>query len=180
MSSPTPFPILIPRASVHARIGELARALASEYAKDPPCVIAVLEGARTFAEHLTKLLPGRPDYHAVRASSYGDGMVSSGRVAIASGVPPVQDRRVLLLEDIVDTGRTIDKLRTWLLTHGAKDVKVAALLSKPSRRVVDVELDWVGFEIPDEFVIGFGMDAAGKYRELPDVAIYKEQAQASS
>lgn len=167
--------MLLGRDTILARCHELARAIAAEYTAQPPCIVAVLEGARTFTEQLTKLLPGRPRYHEVRASSYGAGTVSSGKVVVTGSAPPVAGQRVLLVEDIVDTGRTIDKLRAWLLELGAVDVRVATLLSKPSRRVVTVPLDYVGFEIPDEFVIGYGMDYAGKYRELPDVVIYQPQ-----
>ena len=78
----------------------------------------------------------------------------------------------MLIEDIVDTGRTIAALREWLAARGARSVRVVTLLSKPSRRVVDVDVEHIGFEIPDEFVLGFGMDLDGRYRELPDVVIY--------
>ncbi|MBM3962926.1 MAG: hypothetical protein FJ306_13645 [Planctomycetes bacterium] len=85
---------------------------------------------------------------------------------------PVDGRDVLLLEDIVDTGRTIDALKRHFLAGGARSVRVASLLSKPSRRVVAVDVDFLGFEIPDEFVVGFGMDLDGRFRELRDVVVY--------
>ena len=138
-------------------------------------MVAVLEGARTFADQLCRKLPGKPRHHGIRASSYGSGTVSSGRVeVVATEELPVKDRVVLVIEDIVDTGHTAQKLREHLMELGASEVKSVTLLSKPSRRVVHIELDWVGFEIPDEFVIGFGMDADGKYRELDHIAVYKQ------
>ncbi len=168
-----PFRVLIAHDAILRRVHELARMVAHDHPDEPPCLIAVMEGARTFARAMQRLLPGQPQVHEIRASSYGDGTVSSGTVKVLTGHDvPVEGRDVLILEDIVDTGRTIAALREHLLASGARSLAVAALLNKPSRRVVPVELRYVGFEIPDEFVIGYGLDFAGKYRELPDVAIY--------
>ena len=138
----------------------------------------MIEGARPFARLLQRLLPGQPPLHEVRASSYGAGTQSSGTVRLSGtdGVP-AHGRDVLLLEDIVDTGRTIAALRQHFLAAGATHCRVATLLSKPSRRVVDLDLDYVGFEIPDEFVLGFGMDLDGRYRELPDVVVYEAEVE---
>ncbi|MEZ6037792.1 MAG: phosphoribosyltransferase family protein, partial [Planctomycetota bacterium] len=107
-----------------------------------------------------------------------EGTQSTGQVkvsplgALQDGAS-VKDQHVVLLEDIVDTGRTIQALREHFLGAGAASVRVASLLSKPSRRVVEVEVEHIGFEIPDEFVIGFGMDLDGRYRELRDVVVYE-------
>ena len=169
------FPTLIARDVLNRRIAELAVELGTAFVDEPPCLVVVLEGARTFANQLCRRLPGKPEYHSIQASSYGSGTVSSGKVElVAAKQLPVKDRVVLLIEDIVDTGHTATKLRDHLLELGAREVEIVTLLSKPSRRVVDVELRWVGFEIPDEFVIGFGMDADGKYRELDHIAVYNE------
>ncbi len=170
---PEAFRVLIDRPTLLQRIAELAREVRAAFPAEPPCLVAVMDGARVFATELARHLPGFPAAHAVRASSYGHGTQSSGQVLLAASAIPVEGRPVVILEDIVDTGRTIDKLRTWLLAHGAVEVRVCTLLSKPSRRVVAVALDWVGFEIPDEFVIGFGMDVDGRYRDLPHVAVYR-------
>ena len=169
------FPTLIPSDVLRRRIADLAVEIGTAFPAELPCMVAVLEGARTFADHLCRKLPGKPRHHGIRASSYGSGTVSSGRVElVATEELPVKDRVVLVIEDIVDTGRTAQKLREHLLGLGANEVKIVTLLSKPSRRVVDIELAWVGFEIPDEFVIGFGMDADGRYRELDHIAVYKQ------
>jgi hypoxanthine phosphoribosyltransferase len=171
-----PFRVMIARELIARRIGELATAVAADHA-EPPCLVAVLEGARTFATALQARLPGRPVLHEIRASSYGDGMRSSGMVRVLTGHDvPVQDRDVLLIEDIVDTGRTVAALREHLLAAGARSFRVATLLTKPAHRCVEVEMDYTGFEIPDEFVIGFGMDLAGRFRELRDVAVFDEAA----
>ena len=169
-----PFRVMISREQIARRIAELATAIAADH-QEPPCLIAVLEGARTFARALQVRLPGRPMMHEIRASSYGDGMRSSGTVRVLTGHDvPVKGREVLLVEDIVDTGRTVAALREHLLAAGATGFRVASLLTKPAHRCVEVAIDYTGFAIPDEFVVGYGMDLAGRYRELADVAIYEE------
>ena len=100
--------------------------------------------------------------------------MSSGSVHVEGGEFPVEGKTVLIVEDIVDTGRTVQKLGEFFRARGAADVQVASLLSKPSRRVVEVPIEHLGFEIEDHFVIGFGMDVAGRYRELPEVVLYDE------
>lgn len=181
MNRPTPAPpfrVLLSHDQILRRTHELARAIAAAAGDEPPCLVVVIEGARTFARQLQQLLPGRPPLHEVRASSYGSGTTSSGVVRLAVGADvPCRDRDVLLLEDIVDTGRTVDALQRHFLAAGARSCRVATLLSKPSRRVVDVALDHVGFEIRDEFVIGYGMDLDGRYRELRDVVVYEPEVE---
>ncbi|MBL9076548.1 MAG: hypoxanthine phosphoribosyltransferase [Planctomycetes bacterium] len=170
-----PFRILLSRDQILRRTNELARTITEAVHGEPLCLVVVIEGARTFARQLQKLLPGNLPLHEVRASSYGSGTVSSGDVKLTVGLDvPCKDRHVLLLEDIVDTGRTIAALRTHFAAKGARSCRVATLLSKPSRRVVQVPLDYIGFEIPDEFVLGYGMDLDGRYRDIPDVVIYEK------
>lgn len=170
-----PFPVLIDRESLLVRIRELARAIAADYEDEPPLLVVVIEGARTFAHELARLLPGQPPLFEIRAASYGESTTSSGQVDVAGGDGlPCAGKQVLLLEDIVDTGRTIARLREWFLARGASGVRVASLLSKPSRRVVPVAVDYLGFEIDDCFVIGFGMDVGGRYRELPEVLVFEQ------
>jgi len=168
------FRTLIEADDIQRRIQELADQLAGRYL-EAPCLVAVMEGARMFASHLVRRLPWQAEVHEIRAKSYHEGTVSSGAVELLGGSEiPCAGRPVLLFEDIVDTGRTIARLREHFLAAGATDFVVASLLSKPARRVVEVQIDFLGFEIPDEFVIGFGMDLAGKYRELDRVAIFEE------
>jgi hypoxanthine phosphoribosyltransferase len=182
----TPFPpfrVLLSNDQILRRSHELARRIRADHADEPPMLVAVIEGARPFARLLQQAIPGSLPVHEVRASSYV-GTESSGQVTISVGRDlPVRGRSVLLLEDIVDTGRTIAALRQHYLAQGAKRVAVASLLSKPSRRVVEVEIEYLSFSIPDEFVLGFGMDLDGRYRELPDIVVYEravEQAFAAS
>ncbi len=166
------FRTLIATDTIERRIRELARDVAAAYPDQPPCVIAVIEGARVFARHLMRHLGWSTTVHEIRASSYGAGTISSGDVQVSGTVAPMRGQRVLLVEDIVDTGLSIARLFHELGDQGASDIEVVTLLSKPSRREVEVDLRFVGFEIPNEFVIGFGMDVAGRYRELDRVAIF--------
>jgi hypoxanthine phosphoribosyltransferase len=172
---PMQFPTLIAREVLNRRIAELAVEIATAFPEELPCLVAVLEGARKFADALCQRLPGKPGYHTICASSYGPGTISVGKVELlAPDELPVRGREVLLIEDIVDTGHTAERLYAHLEDLGAKKIHLVTLLSKPTRRQVDVELDWVGFEIPDQFVVGFGMDVDGRYRDLDHIAVYRE------
>jgi hypoxanthine phosphoribosyltransferase len=162
--------LLLYRGDLQRRIGELALSLSRTSGDDPPILVAVLEGARTFARHLVDRLPGRRPLFEIRASSYGKGTVSGVSVRIQGGEEiPVQGKQILLIEDIVDTGHTLHELLEHFSSRGAAGVQAVTLLSKPSRRVVPVDLPHVGFEIEDHFVVGFGMDLGGRYRDLPDI-----------
>lgn len=178
MTAFPPFRVLFSHDQIVRRTHELARAIAAAVRGEPLCLVAVIEGARPFARQLQKSLPFQLPLHEVRASSYGTGTTSAGVVQITGGpAAPCVDQHVLLLEDIVDTGGTVAALQRHFSAAGARSCRVATLLSKPSRRVADVRLDHVGFEIPDVFVIGFGMDVAGRYRELPDVVVYDAEVE---
>lgn len=181
MTTFPPFRVLFSHDQILRRCHELARTIEADRHHDggaPPCLVAVLEGARPFARVLQRLLPGNLPVHEIRASSYV-GQHSSGTVTVTGAPIPCRGQSVLLLEDIVDTGRTIAALREHFTAAGAARCRIATLLSKPSRRVVSVELDYVGFEIPDEFVLGFGMDLDGRYREMPDVVVYEAAVEAA-
>jgi len=169
-----PFPVLFSQEQIQRRTFELVREIQGVIDDEPPVLIAVIEGARPFARLIQQGLADGLPVHEVRAKSY-EGTESTGEVKITpvgGEAPDVRGKRVLLLEDIVDTGRTMAALREYYDDQGAAEVRVATLLSKPSRRVVDVQVEHIGFEIPDEFVLGFGMDLDGRYRELRDVVVY--------
>ncbi len=164
--------VFIPEVDLLTRIDELAREIAQTIEDDPPILVAVLEGARTFAGHLRARLPGRPRLFGIRASSYGAGTVTSGTVRIQHVEDiPVNGRALLLIEDIVDTGHTLHRLLDYFSSRGAADIAAVTLLSKPSRRVVPIALAHTGFEIEDRFVVGFGMDLDGDHRELPMIGV---------
>ncbi|MFO1052570.1 MAG: hypoxanthine phosphoribosyltransferase [Planctomycetota bacterium] len=167
------FDVLLGRDRILRRVAELAGAIRARH-RDPSrlCIVAVMEGARVFCRHLVPQLGTALRVHEIRAKSYL-GTSSSGTVSLSGAdALDVRGKEVLLVEDIVDTGRTIARLREHMASAGAASVEVVTLLSKPSRREVQVQVEWIGFEIEDHFVIGFGLDFDGLYRELPEVVIY--------
>lgn len=178
--SKPPFEVLLDRDTLLRKTAELGRDILAAY-PDPSSlvVVSIIEGARVFCRELMRHLPAGLEVHEIRASSYGAGTVSTGRVEVSGGDGiDCAGRTVLLVEDIVDTGRTIDRLRAHFTGAGAAQVAVVTLLTKPSRREVDVAIEHHGFEIDDHFVIGFGMDVAGRYRELPEIVLYDAAVEA--
>jgi hypoxanthine phosphoribosyltransferase len=158
------------------RIARRVRSLGTEISRtyagtDQPLVlIVVLKGAAVFASDLLRTLSIPAELEFVRASSYGTGKSSSGSVRLAHMVEgPLTGRHVLLVEDIVDSGRTIDVIRKRVRRHKPASIRLAALLDRRARREVEVPIDFTGFVIPDKFVIGYGLDYAGLYRELPSI-----------
>ncbi len=151
---------------------ELGRQISEVYADiDTPLVIvAVLKGATVFAADLLRTLSIPAELEFVRAASYGAGTASTGKVQIAHMVEgPLVGRHVLLVEDIIDSGRTVDAVVKHFRRMKPASLRVAALLDRPARREIEAKLDFVGFVIPDKFVIGYGLDYAGLYRELPGI-----------
>ncbi|HET7421878.1 MAG TPA: hypoxanthine phosphoribosyltransferase [Candidatus Dormibacteraeota bacterium] len=154
------------------RVHQMGRDISEVYANiDTPLVlVAILKGATVFAADLLRSLSIPAELEFVRAASYGAGTRSSGRVKIAHMVEgSLEGRHVLLVEDIVDSGRTIDTILKKFRRMRPASLRVAALLDRPARREIDVAIDFTGFVIPDRFVIGYGLDYAGLYRELPGI-----------
>jgi hypoxanthine phosphoribosyltransferase len=165
--------ILLPAEEIGRKVEELAREINQDYAGRRVTVVGVLKGAYVFVadllRHLDPLLEVRLDFISV--SSYGNAQKSSGEVRLLKDLEEsVEGKNVLLVEDIVDTGLTLDYLCRLLWARRPADLRVCVLLDKRSRRVVKVPLDYVGFIIPDRFVVGYGLDCAGMYRHLPYVA----------
>ena len=155
------------------RVRAMGREISAIYADlDQPLVmVVILKGAAVFASDLLRALSIPAELEFVRASSYGSGTASTGKVKFAHLVEgPLTGRHVLLVEDIVDSGRTVSVIESRLRRMNPASLRLATLLDRPARRVVDVKIDFTGFVIPDRFVIGYGLDYAGLYRELP--AIY--------
>lgn len=180
MSAAPPFRVLIPAWQLAERVAELAHDAARRFPASPPLLVVVADGARTFARALAAAMPWPVASIEVHASSYGAGTTSSGSVVLGEvEALHLRGRDLVVVEDIVDTGRTIERILAELRLAGARSIAVAALLSKPSRRVAAVPIDWIGFEVPDLFVIGYGMDVAGRWRELPDVVVYDPEREAA-
>ena len=165
--------VLFGQAALASRVAELGRSIGADYAGRPLTVLCVLKGASLFAADLVRAIPLPLRLEFLGVASYGSGTTSSGEVRITSDTgTPLHDRDVLVVEDIVDTGLTLNYLLNVLRARGPRTLKVAALLSKPSRRLVEVSVDYVGFTIEDHFVVGYGLDYNEKYRNLKDLVIY--------
>jgi hypoxanthine phosphoribosyltransferase len=165
--------VLLTHDAIAARVAEMGRQLSADYAGKELHVVGVLKGACTFMTDLCRAidLPLTLDYIAV--SSYGAATKSSGEVQLVKDLDRgLEGRDLLVVEDIVDTGLTLNYLLKVLRARGPRSVKVAALLSKPSRRLVETPLDYVGFSIEDHFVVGYGLDYNEKYRNLRDIVVY--------
>jgi hypoxanthine phosphoribosyltransferase len=165
--------VLLSFDKIQSRIQEMGKGIAADYAGREPHLVGVLKGACPFMTDLAQTidLPLTLDYIAV--SSYGKATKSSGEVKLVKDLDQGLDGRdLIVVEDIVDTGLTLNYLMNLLRARGPRTMKVAALLSKPSRRLVSVEVDYVGFTIEDEFVVGYGLDYNEKYRNLKDIMVY--------
>ena len=169
---PTPTP-LISAEQIQARVGELATALAHRIPDgEPPHLIGVLKGGFMFLADLVRALPRPVTVDFARLTSYGTGTTSSGEVQLLTAPHPVRDRHVVVVEDIVDTGLTLERLRQHLLADRPRSLTTVALLDKPSRRRSDVPIDLVGFTIEaDRFVVGYGLDLDQHHRQLPYIAV---------
>jgi len=169
--------ILISEQEIQARVRELGQQINAAYGDgDRLLLVCVLKGAFMFLADLVRHLEVRHEVDFMEISSYGAGTVSSGVVRILLDLEQnVEGRHVLIVEDIIDSGRTLDYITRNLQTRRPASVRVCTLLSKPSRREIDVPLAFVGFEIPDEFVMGYGLDYAEAYRNLPFIGVLKEE-----
>ena len=164
--------VLLSEEEVDARIAELGAQISKEYEGEEIVMICTLKGACFFARELAKRItvPVALDFMSV--SSYGNGSVSSGKIIMKKDLEEsIVGKNVIVVEDIVDTGRTLSYLMDNLKQRGPKSLKLCAMLDKPDRRVVDIKADYTGFEIPDLFVIGYGLDYAQRYRNLPYIGV---------
>ena len=163
--------VLFTAEQIAQRVAELGEAVRRDYAGKPLTVIAILHGSIGFVADLCEHLDDNLVVEMIQASSYGDGTESGGSVTISRyGQLAAAGRHVLLVDDIVDTGRTLDAVRAMAEGMGPLSVRACVLLDKPSRRQVDVTIDYRGFEVPDAFVVGYGLDHAGRHRDLPYIA----------
>lgn len=168
--------ILISEEEITSKIKEMAVAIDEDYRDREPLMLSVLTGSFMFASDLMRAVSIPVSISFIFASSYGSNTVSSEDVKIhtGKGFDPV-GKDIIIVEDIVDSGRTLKKIKEYLLNEGAKSVEVCTFLNKPSRRAVDIDVKYVGFEVPDEFVIGYGLDFDYKYRQYPFVGVLKRK-----
>lgn len=169
--------VLISEEELMAKVKELGKRISEDYKdKEDVLLIGVLKGAFIFMADLIRCIdiPLQVDFMAV--SSYGASTESSGVVRILKDLEQhVEGKNILIVEDIVDSGLTLSYLRKLLISRKPKSVKICSLLDKPSRRKVDLKVDYLGFEIPDDFVVGYGLDFDEKYRNLPHICILKPE-----
>jgi hypoxanthine phosphoribosyltransferase len=167
--------VLFSQEQIQERIKELGAQITRDYAGRNPLLIGVLKGACFFLSDLLRSIDTRLSIEFMAISSYGSSTRTSGEVRIMKDLDvPIEGRDILVVEDIVDTGLTLTYLLDNLKARGAASVKLAALLDKHDRREKEVPIDYLGFQIPDEFVVGYGLDYAERYRNLPFVAVLKD------
>ena len=164
--------VMLEEEVVNKRISELAKALSEEFEGEQLHLICILKGSIFFTCELAKRItvPVTMDFMSV--SSYGSGTTSSGNVIIKKDLDEdIEGKNVVVIEDIIDTGRTLESLLKLLKKRNPKKLKLCTLLDKPDRRIADVSVDYTGFVIPDEFVVGYGLDYDQRYRNLPYIGI---------
>lgn len=169
--------VMIDEAQLQARIAEIAAEITRDYEGEPDLLlICVLKGGYMFLSDLSRALARPHSLDFMGVSSYGSGTRSTGAVQIIMDLKaPIADRNVLIVEDIIDSGQTLQYLKRNLLSRGPRSLRIVTLLNKPSRREVEVPVDYVGFDIPDEFVVGYGLDFDEEYRNLPYIAVLKPE-----
>lgn len=164
--------VMITEEELDKRIRELGSQISADYEGESIFLVCILKGAAMFACELAKRITVPVTMDFMATSSYGSGTVSSGEVKIKKDLDlPMEGRNVLIVEDIIDSGNTLNFLSQLFRDRNAKSVRMCTMLDKPDRREVDVDVDYTGFTIPDEFVVGFGLDYDQKYRNLPYIGV---------
>ena len=172
--------ILLTEAELKERVAELGRQISEDFAGKEPIFVGVLKGCFIFMADLFRevTIHGSVDFMAV--SSYGNGTSTTGAVKINKDLSQdIENRDVIIVEDILDSGNTLYFLKNYFMTKGASSVTVVTLLDKPARRTKPIAADLAGFEVPDEFVVGYGLDYAQKYRNMPYIGVLKPEVYAN-
>lgn len=171
-----PIEPLLTEPQIQSKIDELAQSLSKVYGDEPVLLVAVLKGSIYFLTDLSRRLGLNFTLDFVQISSYGNGKSTSGVVQIVKDLDvSIEGKHVLIVEDIVDTGLTLRHLRELLSTRHPKSLRVVSLLTKPEARIAETPIEFVGFEIPNEFVVGYGLDYAERYRNLPYIAVLRDE-----
>ncbi|HRX14053.1 MAG TPA: hypoxanthine phosphoribosyltransferase [Eubacteriales bacterium] len=169
--------ILIDRETLSKRVDEMGKQISKDFAGKRPLIISILKGSWIFLADLIRAMDIDADVDFMAISSYGSGTNSTGEIKLIMDLNrSVKGRDVLIVEDIIDSGLTMDYMLKLLKARGANTVTIATLLSKPSRRKIQIPIDYVGFEIEDKFVIGYGLDFDEKFRGLKDIAVLRPEA----
>jgi hypoxanthine phosphoribosyltransferase len=168
--------VLVTEEQLRQRIGELGAELYRRFEGKNPLFLGVLKGSFIFMADLVRAAQVKSDVEFIAVSSYQNATVSSGRVQITHDLQQdITDRHVIIVEDILDSGNTLAFLKNYLLTKGAKDITIVTLLDKPARRTKAITADLAGFVVPDEFVVGYGLDYCQQYRNVPYIGVLKPE-----
>ncbi|MDO5549051.1 MAG: hypoxanthine phosphoribosyltransferase [Eubacteriales bacterium] len=168
--------VLFSEEEIAEKVKEIGAQISKDYAGKNPLIISVLRGSFVFMADLVRAITVPCEVDFLSVSSYGSGTVSSGEVKIVKDFEnSVADRHVIVVEDILDSGRTLSYLMNTLRTRGVASLSLCTFLDKPDRRVVPVEVDYCGFQVPDEFIVGYGLDYDQRFRNLPFVGILKPE-----
>ena len=168
--------VLYSEEQIKARVTEIGDALYEEFRDRNPLFLGVLKGSFVFMSDIVRACQIKSDVEFIAVSSYQNGTTSSGVVQITHDLQQdITDRELIVIEDILDSGNTLHFLKNYFLTKGAKSVTIVTLLDKPARRTKPITADYAGFEVPDEFVVGYGLDYAQQYRNLPYIGVLKPE-----
>ncbi len=168
--------VLISKEEIEGKVAELADELRRDYQDKHPLLIGALKGSFVFMSDLIRKLNIPVEIYFIMLSSYGAGRETSGKIKLLQRVKtPIRGRHVLVIEDIIDSGLTVRFLLDYLGRRKPSSLKLCTMFDKPSRRVVEIPIDYVGFTIPDAFVVGYGLDLDEKFRYLPDLCVLEEQ-----
>jgi hypoxanthine phosphoribosyltransferase len=171
---------LITRQEIETKVKGLAEELKRDYQGKNPLLIGILKGSFIFMADLVRLLDFPLEVEFVRLSSYGGERTTAGELEVVQGIrTPIKGRDILVVEDIVDTGQSVSFLMDYLARKKPASLRLCALTDKPSRRKVEVTIDYLGFTVPDRFVVGYGLDFNEKYRNLPDICALREDEKAA-
>jgi hypoxanthine phosphoribosyltransferase len=164
--------VLFTREQIQARVAEMGAQIARDYAGESIILIGVLKGAAIFLSDLARAVPADCTFDFVAVSSYGTGSTTSGAARLIKDLDlPIEGKHVIVVEDILDTGVTLGYLTRMFERHHPRSLKIAAFLDKPARRIHPIQADYVGFTIPNHFVVGYGLDYAERFRNLPEICV---------
>jgi len=168
--------VLVSREVIKEKVQELGKRISEDYKGEDLILVGVLKGGFIFLADLMREITIPVDMDLISVTSYGDSIESSGVVRIIKDTDVnIENKHVLIVEDLVDTGLTLNHLKQLFNTRGPRSVKICTAFDKPSRRKVKIDIDYQGIVVPDEFIVGYGLDYAGKYRNLPDVCTLKKE-----
>ena len=176
MTTPRQLKVLYTKEEIAERVARLAQQISTDYQGKCPLLVGILKGSFVFMADLIRLLQIPVEIDFISLSSYGSAKVTSGKVKVVQGLRfPVKGRDVLVIEDIVDTGLTVGFFMDYLRKKKPLSLKLCALFDKPSRRQTPISIDYIGFTVPDKFLVGYGLDHNERFRHLPDLCVLEDQ-----